>query len=116
MHSAIPISYRRGGRTRAGTADPKWHSHVQIEWEHYKELKAMFFGLACRKPASELARMFYELPFEPYAPIRRQIGTIWKNVNQLRRRAGLDELPKEVLPMKRRIVKPFYQPFTKEAA
>lgn len=68
------ISRSRGGRTRTGERDSKWHSHVQIDWEHYKALKAMFLGLACRRNEVQLAQLFYELPFEPYAPIRRQIS------------------------------------------
>lgn len=101
------ISHRRGGRTRRGERDPKWHSHVQIDWEHYKELKAMFLGLACRRSDSQLAQMFYELPFEPYAPIRRQIGSIWAAVNRRRRSRGLELIPTEVLPFRTKSVKVF---------
>ena len=103
------LSYRRGGRTRRGEKDPRWHSHVQIDWEHYKALKAMFVGLATRRSVGQLIKMFYYFPFEPYAPVRRQVGTIWRKVNRCRKRAGLDQIPKEVLPMRRRPVKPFGQ-------
>ena len=101
------ISYRPGGRTRRGEADPKWHSHVQIEWQHYKELKAMFLGLACRRSTKQLARLFYELPFEPYAPVRRQIGSLWTCVNSQRQRAGMPLVPVEVLPFRTKSVKVF---------
>jgi len=101
------ISYRPGGRTRAGEKDPRWHSHVQIEWEHYKELKAMFTGLACRRSPAQLARLFYELPFEPYAPVRRQITAIWAEVNRQRKRARLEPVPVDVLPLRTRSVKVF---------
>lgn len=103
------ISRKRGGRTRQGEKDPQFHSHVQIEWGHYKELKAMFLGLACRRSLPQISQMFYELPFEPYAPVRRQIGSIWRQVNRLRRRAGLPEVPKEVLPLRTKSVR-VYEP------
>ncbi len=101
------ISYRAGGRTRRGEKDPKWHSHVQINWEHYKELKAMFVGLSCRRSTMQLARLFYELPFEPYAPVRRQLGAIWAEVNRQRKRAGLPPVPVDVLPFQTKSVKVF---------
>ncbi|MEM9411448.1 MAG: hypothetical protein AAGA30_10060 [Planctomycetota bacterium] len=101
------ISYRRGGRTRSGERDPKWHSHVQIEWNHYKELKAMFVGLAPRRSVEQLARLFYELPFEPYAPVRRQIASIWAEVNRVRRSRSKTPIPKEAMALKTRSIAVF---------
>ena len=101
------ISYRPGGRTRSGEKDPKWHSHVQIEWGRYKELKAMFVGLACRRSDRQLAQMFYELPFEPYAPVRRQIASIWTTVNQTRKKQRLHQVSSAVLPFRTKSVKVF---------
>lgn len=101
------ISYRRGGRTRKGEVDSKWHSHVQIERERYKELKAKLTSLATHRVANKLAFEFYRIPYEPYAPVRRQVLLIWREVNKARKKAGFDLLPKEVLPLRRRVVKPF---------
>jgi hypothetical protein len=101
------ISYRRGGRTRTGERDPKWHAHVEIERHRYLELKAYFLDLALHRSAEKLALAFYELPYEPYAPIRRQWLNILRAVNQARRRAGYREVPSEILPLRRRVVKPF---------
>lgn len=101
------ISRRRGGRLRSGKPDPKWRSHVQIEWEHYKALKAMFVGLSCRRSETQLGQLFYELPFEPYAPIRRQIAAIWAEVNRRRKRQQLPPVPVEVLPFRTKSVKVF---------
>ena len=108
------ISHRQGGRTRTGQKDPKRHSHVQIEWEHYKELKAMFLGLATQRSVGHFAKLFYELPFEAYAPVRRQVGSIWKLVNKRREQSRLSIIPKEALPLKRRIVKPFQASTSKQ--
>jgi len=103
------ISYRRGGRTRKGERDPTWHAHVEIERQRFLELKANFAHLATRQSGRELALAFYRLPYEPYAPVRRQFLRLWQTVNETRRRAGLDQLPLEVVPLRRRIVKPFLE-------
>ena len=101
------ISYRPGGRTRSGEPDPRWHSHVEIERERYKEIRDHLVDLAAHRSAQQLALEFYRLPFEPYAPIRRQMLNILRAVNRRRQLAGYSLLPAEVLPLRRRIVKPF---------
>ncbi len=103
------ISRRREGRTKKGRSEAKYRSHVQIDWEHYKELKAMFDGLSCQRSATELVQLFYELPFEPYAPVRRQVAGLRALVNRNRRRRGLSLIPKESFPMKSYSV-PVYEP------
>ncbi len=105
------ISRRPEGRTREGIARPRLRSHVQIDWEHYKELKAMFDGLSCRRSAEELTQLFYELPFEPYAPVRRQVAGLRALVNRNRRSRGLALVSKESFPMKSYSV-PVYRPNT----
>ena len=101
------ISYRPGGRTRAGEVDPKWHAHVEVEREKYKELRDYFLDLAVHRSAKNLAMAFYDLPFEPYAPVRRQFLNILRAVNRARKKAGYELLPVEVLPLRRRVVRPF---------
>jgi hypothetical protein len=63
--------------------------------------------MAVHRSAKSLAMEFYQLPFEPYAPIRRQMLNLLRAVNRKRKAAGFDLLPTEVLPLRRRIVKPF---------
>jgi hypothetical protein len=101
------ISYRRGGRTHAGEVDSRWHAHVEIERSRYLELKAHLLHLAVHRSPENLALAFYELPFEPYAPIRRQLLVLLRDVNRVRKHAGFAKVPVEVLPLRRRIVKPF---------
>lgn len=101
------ISYRRGGRTRSGEPDPKWHAHVEIERRRYLELKAHFLELAAHRSVDNLVLEFYRLPFEPYAPVRRQLLNLVRAVNRVRRKAGFQPVPVEVLPLRRRIVRPF---------
>jgi len=101
------ISYRPGGRTRCGAPDQKSHAHVEIERRRYLELKAWFLELAVHRSVEKLSLAFYELPFEPYAPVRRQLLNILRAVNKARCKAGYRPVPAEVLPLRRRIVRPF---------
>lgn len=107
------ISYRRGGcRPKAehdevATPDSKWHSHVEIDRRQYLELKAYFLELATRRTDEQLAVEFSRIPFEPYAPVRRQLLNILRAVNRSRKAAGLTTLPFDTLRYRRRIVRPF---------
>ncbi len=106
-YGGYAISYRRGGRTRAGEPDQRWHAHVEIERRRYLELKANLLDLAVHRSVENLALAFYRLPFEPYAPVRRQLLNLWRAINKVRRQAGYRPVPVEVLPLRRRIVRPF---------
>lgn len=106
-YSGYSISYRRGGRTRDGQSDGRRHAHVCIERRRYLELKAWLLDRATQRPAETIALAFYRVPFEPYAPVRRQLLNLWRAVNQARHTAGLRRVPVEVLPLRRRIVLPF---------
>lgn len=101
------VSYRPGGRTRTGERDPRWHAHVEIERQRYKEIRDHLLDLAVHRNAEDLALEFYHLPFEPYAPIRRQMLNFLRAVNRKRKAAGYSQLPYSVLPLRRRIVQPF---------
>lgn len=106
-YGGYAISYRRGGRTRQGERDALWHAHVAIERRRYLELKAWLLDRAVHRSVEHLALEFYRLPYEPYAPVRRQLLNLWRAVNRRRRQAGFQPVPVEVLPLKRRIVRPF---------
>lgn len=101
------ISYRPGGRTRSGERDPRWHAHVEIARERYKEIRDHLLELARHRVAAKLVMEFYGLPFEPYAPVRRQMLNLLRAVNRVRKAAGFELLPKESLPLRRRVVRPF---------
>lgn len=106
-YSGYSISYRRGGRTRDGQPDSKWHSHVEIDRHELSGLKATLLEMATHRRAESLAMAFYELPFEPYAPIRRQLLNLLKAANRTRKKSGFQGVPLEVLPLRRRVVQPF---------
>ena len=101
------ISYRRGGRTRKGEVDARWHAHVEIDRKTYKEMRDYLVDLAVHRSVRNLALEFYQIPFEPYAPVRRQLLRMQREVNHVRKRAGFDPVPSEVLPLRRRVVRPF---------
>ncbi len=101
------ISYRRGGKTRRGEVDPAWHSHVQIDRERYKQERAYLLERSLRLSADELAHEIRGLPFEPYAPVRRQMLLLLRAVNAKRKMANLGQLPTEILRLRRRVVRPF---------
>lgn len=103
------IGYRQGGRTMTGERDAKWHAHVEINRKTYKELRDYLLDLAVRRSPERLAREFYQLPFEPYAPVRRQFLRIHREVNRARKRAGYALVPVEVLPLRRKVVRPFQE-------
>lgn len=80
---------------------------VRIEREQYNVLKAALLELALRRSPERLERMIATLPFEPYAPVRRQLLGLVRAVNAARKTAGLGPLAYDCVRMKRRIVRPF---------
>jgi hypothetical protein len=106
-YAGYAISYRRGGRKRDGTPDDGWHAHVEIDRRQYLGLRDHFAEIAVRRSVEQIALAFYNLEIEPYAPVRRQLLRLHRMVNSLRKKAGLKRVPVEVIPMKRRIVRPF---------
>jgi hypothetical protein len=69
--------------------------------------KAHFVHLAVHRSPANLAMAFYDFPFKPSAPVRRQLLALLRDVSAARRQADFQILPTEVLPLRRRIVKPF---------
>ena len=99
------ISYRRAGVTPKGAAGPKWHAHVRIDARTYLGLKAHFLDQACHRSPENLAHEFARIPFARYAPIRRQLLTLLRQVNDARDRMGYERLPHTVLRLRREPVK-----------
>lgn len=106
-YAGYSISYRRGGVTRAGHVDPKWHAHVRIERRQYLELRDWLSAWALKASTDDLAKTFANLPVAAYAPVRRQLLLLLRAVNRTRQRANQPPVPIESLPLRRRVVKPF---------
>ena len=87
--------------------DSKMRVRVLIARKRYYELKAYFLGIACHRSVENLSREFWNVPFEPYAPVRKQLLKILRMVNARREAAGYEKVPATALRLRRRIVKPF---------
>jgi len=92
------------------------HVQVRIDDETYRQLKAHYVGLALRRTKETLISEFYAAPFEPYAPIRRQMFNILREVNRVRKVAGFEQIPSSAIWLKRRILSPFVPATTACAA
>ena len=103
-HAGYAVGFRGG------------HVQVRIDLPRYRELKAWFEEHATRRSAEALAGAFYDLPFEPYALVRRQEFHILRAVNRRRKAAGLPLVPKECIWLKRRPVKPFGEPTLRQTS
>lgn len=99
------ISYRRAGVTPKGSPGPKWHAHVRIDAPTFEGVKAHFLSIACHRSAENLARELAGIRFARYAPIRRQLLTLLRKVNDARARIGFEPLPHSVLALRREPVK-----------
>ena len=87
--------------------DDKWRVRVQIGQEPFRDLKAYFLDIAARRTVQQLGREFYNLPYQPYAPVRQQLLNLLRLVNKDRKAAGLDPVSPKVLRYQRNIVRPF---------
>ncbi len=83
------------------------HVHVRIEQSEYERLKAFLIGIGKHRVVETVEDAFLRLPYEPYAPVRRQLLNIWRAVNRVRKEAGYAPIAIECIRMKRRIVRPF---------
>lgn len=107
------ISVAEGGYLRKpsegspAVRDHRRRVRVQIEAELYKGLKAYFEDIATHRTTRQLARELADLPFEPYAPVRRQLLNLVRYINERRKVAGMEPLGFSVLRYRRRIVQPF---------
>lgn len=77
---------------------------VRIAPEEYRLWNAKL-GRLCLIDRSRLESLFWNLPFEPYRPVRSQILSLLREVNRQRRAAGLPEVRRDCVRWKRRILK-----------
>ena len=82
---------------------------VLIAREPYRELCAYFLSIACHRRAEALAEELYALPYEPYAPVRKQLLKLLRLINAKRQAAGYSKIPPTCLRFKREIVRSFEQ-------
>lgn len=94
-YAGYSVSYRGG------------HAHVRIEQSEYNRLKAYLLDVGVHRRVDLVAEVLRRLPFEPYAPVRRQLLNIVRAMNRLRRLRGFEPVPFDALRLKRRVVRPF---------
>jgi len=120
--SGYSVSVQRGGYQRKVSPesplkrDDKLRVRVQIGREKYLDLKAYFLDIACKRSVEQLGSELYNLPYEPYAPIRQQLLNILRLLNKKRKASGKDLVSPKVLRYRRRIVRPFWTLKEDEAA
>ena len=111
--SGYSIGYHRG-------VDRKWHISIRIHPERYRDLKAMLVDLATKRSKENVVLEFRRLPFEPYAPVRRQLLLLLRAVNRERVEKGFEQVTQADLDaawrvgegrrerwLTRRVVRPF---------
>ncbi|MEM9358649.1 MAG: hypothetical protein AAGB04_20915, partial [Pseudomonadota bacterium] len=96
------ISYVRGDYVlkRIGNGatarDYQYRVRVQISREGMVVLKAFLLGNATSHSEEWLRDQFWNVPYEPYAPVRKQLLNLLRQVNAVRSAAGLSKLPSTV--------------------
>lgn len=98
---------RKDESSAQGKAESRYRVRVQICREVYRDWRNYFVERAESWSADRLARELYNFPYEPYAPVRRQVLMILRLVNKKRSEQGLEKLDWSVLRFRRRVVKPF---------
>ena len=75
----------------------------------YNQLKSYYLDMATCSSLGQIRLELLKLPFEPYAPVRRQMFNIIRAVNRARLKAGFEPVPIEYLRLKRHVLKPFVE-------
>jgi hypothetical protein len=101
-YAGYSIGYHRG-------VDHRYHASVRIHPKQYRLLKSYFLDIATRRSPEQISDELRRLPFEPYAPVRRQMLNITRAVNGRRSRSGMEPIPTSALRLRRAILKPFLE-------
>jgi hypothetical protein len=107
------ISVKRGGFLKReegedeATADKRHRVRVIISKEAFKNLAAHLLELSTHRTLETLRWEFWNQPYEPYAPIRKQMLKVLRAVNNKRTAMGYEKLPTDCIRYRRNIVKPF---------
>jgi len=111
------LSVKRGhflkkGEGESATPDGRMRVRVQIGRERYRELQSYFLMLACHRSAENLGRELWQVPFEPYAPIRRHLLNVIRLINAKRGAAGYATISPGMMRYRREIVRPLHDTST----
>ncbi len=107
------ITVRRGGFLKKddadspATPDGRYRTRVTIGREAFRDLASGILDAATHRNPESLRWMFWNQPFEPYAPVRKQMLRLLRAVNKKRSAMGYEKLSPDCIRYRRRIVKPF---------
>lgn len=87
--------------------DGKWNTSVRIERELFRQMNQRFAAMPVHRSVEDLCAEFRQVDFEPFAPVRDQLRILPRAVNRARQAAGLEQVPKNALPLRRIPVTPF---------
>lgn len=107
------ISLRRDGSEKRGGRF-KLRVHVRIDKPEYLGLRDELLELATRRSREYLEARVWDSGFEPYAPVHRQLRAIVRQVNERRRRAGLERLSPSCVRIYRTLPKHFDRAISSE--
>ena len=65
--------------------DRKWHASARIHPVQYNELRDQLLETSTCRSVGGMCRELARIPFEPYAPVRRQLLNILRAVNRARK-------------------------------
>lgn len=107
------LSVRKGGFLKKevgeeqAKADHRLRVRVMVAKLEYLNLTAYLLDLAAHRSSEALEKVLWNLPFEPYAPIRKQLLRLLKSINKKRAAMGYEKLSPDCIRYRREIVKPF---------
>lgn len=107
------LTVRRGGFLKkeegedVASPDGRYRVRVTINREAYRNLAGHLLQIATHRSPEKLRWEFWNQPFEPYAPIRKQLLGLLRLVNTKRSAVGFDKLSPDCIRYRRTIVKPF---------
>lgn len=87
--------------------DGKFHASVRISDEAFAKEVSYFLDLATHRSAASIASELRQIPFVPYARVRRQLLKILRLINEKRQTAGFEPVPVSALNLRREILKVF---------
>ncbi len=93
--------------TDEALADSRYRVRVTIGRAAYRDLASDLLEIATHRTAETLRWDFWNQPFEPYAPIRKQLLGLLRLVNKKRSAMGYEKLTPDCIRYRRKIVKPF---------
>jgi hypothetical protein len=107
------LTVRRGGFLKKeegaeeASPDTRYRVRVTINRAAYRDLGGYLLDIATHRSAEKLRWEFWNQPFEPYAPIRKQLLGLLRLVNKKRSAMGYEKVSTDCIRYRRNIVKPF---------